>query len=282
MESTQLSILASNGNNMAPYNINIDDSTCYYITKYVLSSHDIDQHHINWAINYVCSLYSSHGHHIKQQLINFLVYANQRGVCKFARIFNNALDNAIISKRGVGALFLLPNKEMMPEVYDNTLLTTSEKHALIRMISREKYAMSNMYDHIYQHITNYGLYPYGSHQIYNDVCGDNNLEAVNKKCYNDVCIQDTDHISNDRVRNILSAHQTPPSKIYTIDHSLSDGNESPQIYCFDILDLMEVVVDHQHPINPITKRPFSKFALNNIYKKYNKEISMYKRYKNNV
>lgn len=282
---------------------------CYHAVRYILRSHkqlteckardeelcSSMQDDVQYASNYISSFYA-HSYDALQenpeaenvlndeQLVLFLVYADQKGIGKFALTFNEELDTAIKSKDGISLKkILLGPKEMFIELYDNPYLSNEDREFVIRLISREIFAATLALGLLKKKILNL-------EQI-DDKCtsetltfeaekdigiGVVNVAMLATKCYDEVCIQDAKILEDDQVRAIMSQREKTAESVYTVDKP--QNSSTPQVYCFNTIDLIAAMND-DIPINPKSKEPFSDYALKVIRQRFNKEISMYRRYK---
>ncbi|CAH6420818.1 Hypothetical protein HVR_LOCUS1298 [uncultured virus] len=292
--------------------------SCFHVIRYILHTHkSLSEEEINYAANFVSSFYAhsydklqlrdksfasihsdklnTAGPSVQQnldtenlltddQLVMFLVYADQSGISKFALTFNEELDNAIKAKdENTLKRILLGPKEMFVELYDNTFLSTEDREFIIRLIARESFAAILALELIKKKILNL--------ESIDDKCTaetftvtaeklDNKIQVttIATKCYDEVCIQDAKILEDDPARAIMSKYEKPPESIFTVDKPESD--QTPSVYCFSTLDLIDAVTE-EIPINPKTGEPFSNYALKIIKDRFHKEIDMYRRYKQN-
>jgi len=267
---------------------------CFHAVKFILRSHkELTDNDIIYAANYISSFYAHSSDMFQanpnatniltdEQLIIFLVYADQRGICKFALTFNSELDIAIKTKDTVSLKkILLGPKEMFVELYDNPFLSTDDREFIIRLIAREMFTINLVLEFLKKKILNL--------ETIDDTCTSIDLQSkINRedgvihmaflvtKCYEEVCFQDAKILEDDLVRASMSKYEKTPGSIYTVDKPI-DSN-TPQVYCFDTIDLI-VAVTEDIPINPKTNQPFSEYALKLINQRFHKEIAMYRRYK---
>ena len=256
----------------------------YYASIYILRTHAaLDAEDIRYAANYISSFYSHSCNPSRDnassltdnQLIMFLVYADQTGICKFALIFNEELDAAI--KARDDATFkriLLGPKEMFVELYDNTFLSTEDRDFIIRLIARESFSLMSALELLKTKILD-------SRPEENDLdfsrdpnCYDR-FAFLTSTCYEQVCIQDSQILEDDFARATMAKHEKTPQSVFTVDKSPS--SETPQVYCFNTLDLIASVTENI-PINPKTGEPFSDYSIKIINQRFTKEINMYRRY----
>lgn len=274
-----------------------DELACFHAVRHSLRSHKtLTDDDIGYAANYITSFYV-HSNDVKssfteEQLITFLVYSNQNEICKFALTFNDEL-NSIIKRRDSISLgnLLLGNhtgrkfvgsdlRGMFVELYDNRFLVDDDKEFIIRLISREMFATKLSLGLLRKKILNF--------DNIDDRCASETLDistnqtnasvqmtSLVTKCYDEVCIQDAKILSDDGARATMSKYEKAPPKIYTVDKPRNALN--PQVYCFDTLELINAVVTNS--VNPKSGEPFSGYALDLINRRFRKEISMYRRYK---
>jgi len=245
-----------------------NELACFHFVHHILQSHkNLTLDDIHYASNYISSFYSySLNTPISSppllddtQLIMFLVYSDQNGICKFALIFNEELDTAIKSRDDILLKrLLLGPKEMFIELYDNAFLSSEERDFIIRLISRESFAIML------------------SIELFKNNPFDINSNNTSSICYDQVCFQDAKILDDDYVRATMSKYEKPSSSVFTIDKS--PYSNTPNIYCFDTLDLISSVTEPL-PINPKTNQPFSSYSLNLINQRFHKEIAMYRRYR---
>ena len=245
-----------------------NELACIHLVNKVLQSHkNLTSDDIQYASNYISSFYSYSSNNPNSsfpllddtQLIMFLVYSDQNGICKYALIFNEELDIAIKSRDNISLKrILLGPKEMFIELYDNPYLSIEERDFIIRLIARESFAIML------------------SMELLKKNPLDINSDDISSICYDQVCIQDAKILDDDYVRATMSKYEKPSSSVFTIDKS--PHSDTPNVYCFDTLDLISSVTEPS-PINPKTNQPFSSYSLNIINQRFHKEIAMYRRYR---
>lgn len=265
----------------------------FHLVKFILRSHDkLTQGDIAYAANYISSFYA-HSFDILQtdpnvpgilndeQLIMFLVYADRRGICKFALTFNEEVDFVIKNRDAVSLKkILLGPKEMFIELYDNTFLSTNDRDFIIRLIAREMFATNLTLESLKNKMIDL--------ETIGDTCKlesltihadkkDNEMAVVSvaTKCYEEVCIQDAKILEDDVARATMSKYEKTSDSVYTVDKPATSS--TPQVYCFNTLDLIAAVIE-DIPMNPKTNEPFSEYSLKVINQRFHKEISMYRRY----
>ena len=266
----------------------------FHAARYILRSHSrLNDDDIQYASNYISSFYS-HSHNIiyetpnadnvltDPQLIMFLVYADQTGICKFALTFNEELDSAIKTKDNTAfKRILLGPKEMFIELYDNTFLSTEDRDFITRLIARESFAIMLALELLKKKILNLdsiddtctsSTFTFQSEKEGTNV----RLVALATKCYDEVCIQDAKILADDEARATMSRYEKIPDSVFTIDKPSS--SDTPQVYCFHTLDLISAVTENV-PINPKSGEPFSSYSLQLITQRFRKEIDMYRRYR---
>jgi len=247
---------------------------CFHMTTHILKSHkQLTDDEIEYAANYISSFYSYSLDMLSKdfnnvlsddQLIMVLTYADQKCIGKFALTFNNELITAIKNKDIVSLKHLLLGpKEMFIELYNNPYLSQHDKDFILRIVYREISTNSLLFDSIKQKIMDPNTMV-------------TNLTSLSNKCYDDICIQDANFLDDDISRAIMSQHERTPNTVYTVDKPTDSDN--PKIYCFDTIELISAVTNN-FPINPISKQPFSDYTLKLINQRFNKEIAMYRRYK---
>ena len=256
----------------------------FHAIRYILRSHRrLNSYDIQYASNYISSFYShSYDNHdvdtlSDNQLIMFLVYADQTGICKFALTFNDELDIAIKTRDTTRLKrILLGPKEMFVELYDNLLLSPEDRDFIIRLVAREAFAFRLAIDLIKKKILDLEtIDDTFSTQLDNE--GKNiSLVTLATRCYDEVCIQDATILEGDQVRATMSKYEKTPQSVFTVDKTLS--STTPQVYCFNTLDLIEAITQ-PIPINPKTSEPFSDYSLKIITQRFRKEIHMYHRYR---
>lgn len=274
----------------------VEDSelAAFHAVRFILRKHKLlNEEDIRYAANFISSYYAHTNTPSPQvqspseiltedQLSLFLVYADQTGISKFALIFNEELDTAIKTRNGAGLKsLLLGGEEMFVELYDNPFLSAEDRDFISRLIARELFATKLALSMLRRKLLNF--------EAIDDTCASEtfSLQAQNvnrqvrvtalaAKCYDQVCIQDARILEDDQARANMSKYEKPPESVYTVDRP--DDEESPQVYCFDTLELIDAVTDEE-PINPRTGRPFSIYSLQMINSRFNKEINMYRRYR---
>lgn len=246
------------------------------VVRHVLSTHKtLSKDDINYVIDLIKN---QHNTQIEQLicdsktkscsstggLIQFLVYADQSGICKFALSFNEVLDWAIKNKQDNKILELLNGPpELFIELYDNEFLLEDDKEFILRLISRELYSIMMTIE-----LGNINPQKY--------ICHEEDLKILSAKCYDEVCIQDAKILADDESRAIMSQYEKPPIDVYTIDKSSSDI--IPAVYCFNTLSLIYAATS-KPPINPKTNEVFSPYALKLIHDRFRKEIALFRAYR---
>jgi hypothetical protein len=266
-----------------------EEFACYHITQYILRSHDrLNEDDIQYASDYISSFYA-YSQSVKdinlldtEQLILFLVYADQRGIGKFALIFNEELENSIkIRNNGYLKNIILGPKDMFIELYDNPYLSVENRQFIIRLLSREKYSLNLTFELIKKKIVSLDEIETRCNSQTMTLQAENNNGMVNvavlmNRCYDEVCLEDTKILNQDFLRGIMSKHEINSDSIYTVDKS--KNFPYAQKYCFGTIDLIALMTE-EIPINPISGEPFSDFSIKIVRQRFNKEISMYRRYK---
>lgn len=267
---------------------------CFHAVRYILRSHKrLTDDDIQYASNYISSFYSHSRDELEinpnadnllnsEQLVMFLVYIDQRGISKFALVFNEELDASIKAKDTVSIKkLLLGPKEMFIELYDNPYLSNEDREFISRLISRERFAVSLALILLAKKILNLETIDDKCASESMSVEAERNGDAVNMtilatKCYDEVCIQDARILEDDTARAEMSKREKPADTVFTVDKPAS--SPTPQAYCFETIELIAAMTE-ETPINPKSKEPFSIYALKIIRQRFHKEIAMYRRYK---
>lgn len=286
--------------------INDNELACYHLVQHSLETHkSLSSDDIQYAVNYICSFFSYSHDILKQnpiishqipfvkntipnnlltldQLLMFLVYADQTGTSRFALIFNEDLVS-IIKNRNNNLLrqILLGPKEMFIEIYDNPFLSVENTDFLIRLVSREIFAMKLAFEFLKKKLINLDHIDNKCNTaslLLESIKDESTTHIVSltSKCYDEVCIQDAKILDDTISRANMSKHEKTPKTVFTIDKPSSSN--TPHIYCFNTIELISAVTNDP-PINPKTNEPFTSFALDLINQRFHKEISMYQRYK---
>lgn len=247
---------------------------CFYVVRHLLHSHKLlSLADIHYAANYISSFYAHSQRLIEGNpdatnvlsdtlLTRLLVYINQCSIGKFALIYNEAIDNAILTRNNVLLReLLLSPKEVFVELYDNPYLLAEDRDYLLRIISREMYAMLLVLGRLRKQLIN------------NDLI---DLEGLATNCFNEICIHDSRILTEDLARGEMFKYEKLSPTIYTVDKGST--TLSPQVYCFDTMKLIGIMTERV-PINPSTREPFSDFSRELIQQRLRKEIALYKRYK---
>lgn len=244
--------------------------SCFYSVNYVLQTHkNLTLADINYASNYIASFYEYGLSNPKmnqkvfsdKELTQFLVYANQSRIGMFALSYNDQLDFAIKNKNNVLLQgLLLGPRTMFIELYDNPFLSPEDQRFVLQLVNREFDTVTLFLNTLKENILQYTeRYP-------------NTFSCLNNECYNAVCLHDSTH----NISAIMSAHETIPSSVFTVDKPPTSN--TPYVCCFNILELLDAVTN-PNPINPRTNAPFSSYTLKLINQRFHKELSMYQRYK---
>ncbi len=285
--STRSKSLSLDKSEISPVTALIDNELTYFhIIKHILQSHkNLTDSDIQYGSNYITSFYSHSGSSTKtnhildnEQLNMILVYADQKGIGKYALLFNEKLDYSI-KTRNTTLLksILLGPKEIFVELYDNPYLSDDDREFTIRLISREMFALTMSLELVKNKLLNFEPNICHSINVYEETRnGTTNMAILTTKCYDEVCIQDAKILADDSVRAIMSQYEKPPDSVYTIDKSTHE--DLPKVYCFNTIELLSYITETV-PINPHTNAPFSEYSLKIIHQRFNKEIAMYRRYK---
>lgn len=267
---------------------------CFHLVRHVLRTHpELTDTQITWGANYICSFYAYSQEALvlapgpgarltSEQLIQFLVYADQTGISRFALILNLALDQFLQNQNQTELnQLLLGPKEMFIELYNNPFLEEADQDYLIRLLSRETFTMTLLFERVKNGIINL--------EAIDDRCLIQEYEAslvptetgiqvttLATRCYDEVCLKDAQILSDDPARAIMSQHEKVPESVYTVDKSPNQA--TPQVFCFKTMELIAAVTNPVL-INPKTGAPFSDYALQLINQRFRKEIAMYQRYK---
>jgi hypothetical protein len=278
-------------NEMSPAIAIIDDElACFYAVRYILRSHEhLTDDDTQYAANYISSFYAynnewrvNQNEFSREQLAMFLVYADRKGICKFALIFNEELDASIKNRDNTGLQrMLLGPKEMFIELYDNTFLESGDREFIIRLISREIFSFTMAFDLIKKQVLNLETIDDRCHSesfvtVADKKHGLIHMTSLTSKCYDEVCVQDARILEDDPARAAMSKYEKTPSSVYTIDKPAT--TTTPQVYCFSTLDLIAAVTE-EVPINPKSNEHFSDYTLKLIHQRFRKEIAMYQCYK---
>lgn len=261
---------------------------CFHATKYVMQTHkSLSESNIIFASNFITSFYEQSQRRqgdnsfTEDQLILFLVYADRSGICKFALMFNAALDAAIITEdtNTIMELILAP-KEKFVELYDNPYLTDNQRNFITRLVAREIAAFTSAFEALKEKILNFEVIDNTCRQetFSVDAIEDGKVTHVTMlatRCYEDVCIQDATIRREDAPRALMAKSEKPAENVYTVDKA--PGEISPSVYCFDTLDLMNAMMSNP-PINPKTSNPFSDYSVRIINQRFSKELALYRRY----
>lgn len=252
-----------------------EELACYHAVNFVLASHrKLNNENIKYACDYICSFYSSSCNLLDEELrnilftnellIQFLVYANLTGIAKFAITFNKELDNAIKSQNNTALHnLLLGTNEMFVELYNNILLTRTERDFIIRLVSREIFAMNLYFNIVKNKIMNCTAY-----EKYDDI--DLRDKEILDICYEEVCMQDGRILDNDYTESLISIYEKIPNDFMMLDNG--------KIYKFDLFKILDTI-ESGNNLNHITNTLLSEKSLKSIYNRFAKEIKMYKRYK---
>lgn len=244
-----------------------EEVSCFYMINHALKSHrKLSSEDVKFASNYICSMYVHYSQQPNSEpfdefkLLMFLAYTNQKGVCKFALLYNTDLDRVIMSrdKKSLKKLLTGMSEELFVELYNNPFLSQEDKEAIERSVVKEYYAVKLALESLREKLLNF-----------------EDLDQLTLKCYGNVCVQDSKLLNHDKADAIFSKHECSPEKVYTVDKA---GERDPAIYCFDALNLLEAVTN-KIPINPITNHKFSAYTLELINRRFRKEILLYKRYR---
>lgn len=244
-----------------------EEVSCFFMINHVLKSHKkLSEEDIKFASNYICSMYTYYSQQLNSapfdefKLLMFLTYTHQKGICKFALLYNTDLDRVIMSrdKKSLKKLMLSMSEDLFVELYNNPSLSQEDRESIERLVVKEYYAVKLALNSLREKLLD-----------------SENLEQLTLKCYNNVCIQDSKLLNYDKADVVFSKHECSPEKVYTVDKA---AKGEPFIYCFDVLDLLEAITN-KIPINPITNQRFSSYTIELINRRFRKEILLYKRYK---
>ena len=257
--------------------------------RYILRSHDtLTEKEITTGASMIASIFASTTgvdiDDIDDQFGLFMVYADRKGLGKFALTYNEELDEIIRSKMNLLLQqILFGPKEMFIEIYDNDYLTEEDKSSLLRVLSREMVGAVKFLESIRSRSSDLD-FP-------DDICnyqaietnisrerGTANLTTISSKCYDEVCLEDSQMVNTDKVWATVAKYESPPTTVQTVDTPSSYS--TPMIYCFELLDLLNAITEDP-PINPQSQEPFSPMSLALIKRRFSKEIAMYRRYKDN-
>jgi hypothetical protein len=235
---------------------------------------DLSSEDIQYASNVISSLFSENDEKFSiNQLLLILVYMDQTGICKFALTFNQELDKVIKNKDQQSLLMLLMGpKELFIELYNNPYLLDTDKENIIQLLETAKTALYLLFTLIQRKIINMEMVPDPICTDETQITFEENEEwtELTTKCYDEVCLQESSALNG-----LLSKYNQPPSYVFTIDKSASA--QLPQIYCFNLLELIDAVTKTP-AYNPKTGRTFSDLTLKIIEQRFRKEIALYKRF----
>lgn len=264
--------------------LNNTELTVFHMVSHILHGHArLDLNDIQTAANYISSFYIYSQQYDPgllplDQLIMFLVYADQSSICKFALLFNTELDRAITTRDEPRLKSIITGpREMFVELYDNPFLLTADREFMIRLVSREIFAMNLTFELVKHKLTKLEPIETFCHsQTTISSRSPNHMTSLTTRCYDEVCLQDAQILEEDSIRGTMYRYERVPSTIYTVDKPGSA--HTPQVFCFTTLDLIAAMTDDV-PINPQTQQPFSTYAVEIIYQRFRKEIAMYRRYR---
>jgi hypothetical protein len=256
-----------------------EEISCFHMINHTIKSHkQLSVDDIKFASNYICSLYYysktlDEDPFDEDKLLLFLTYTQQKGMCRFALLYNTNLDKIIITrdKTKLKELLFTFSENNFVELYDNPFLSQENKDSIERLIVREFFTNKIVLDFVREKLLNA--------ELIDDSCSieqessSQDLIQIARQCYENVCVQDSKMLGNSEVDSILTKHDCSPNKVYTVD-----GIEDPMIYCFDILQLFDIILSKKQ-INPFTGKQFSEYSLKLIFRRFEKEINLYRRYK---
>ena len=221
-----------------------DEIICFRLLSDSLSFRStLSSSDIIYTCNYLTSFYSFlPSIYKKHNLALFLVYIRQQ----FALTFNSTLDLAIKSKDHLmlQRLFLGP-REMFVELYNNVLLTPSDKNFILRYLSNQLLLILDLLS--------------GKQVCSSNICFSPSLPSSNNLSF------------------ILSSSDTIPSYVYIVDVSPSDHSfHTPQVFYISTFDIVKSLCTNN--INPKTSFPFSPSSISQLRSRFRKEIALYTHY----
>lgn len=277
----QCELSGKSDNSQQAIAITQDEMSCFYMAKFsLLTNSDLSEDDIAFASNYICSLYS-YNIISDEQLILIFTYVNQSTICKFALIFNSQLTNAI-KNRDTHSLRKLVSgpKEMFIEVYDNPYLSRDDKVFTLRLLARERYTVEMLFQQLKSRIEycrTVDLRPSCISQVETDFTHKIlNLSSLYAEFYDKVCFEYGELLNDDVIRTQMTKHEKYPDSIYTVDKPVN--SHVPQVFCFSLFELFDSVLS-DNPINPKTGELFSQYTITLINNRFNKELNMYRRYR---
>ena len=244
-----------------------DEVACFRIINFVLKTHkDLSEEDVKFSSNYLCSFFvhnlftDKKSGFTNEKFLLFLTYTNQVGICKFALTHNKHLDEVIKSRDKVRLKHFLCefSEKSFVELYDNRFwnrIPKTEKEFVERQLAREYYSMKLALDFVKEKVAEGVLIE---------------ILDLRKKCYENICIQDSKTMGCSDTDSIFSKHNCSSERTWTVD-----GNEK---FCFETLELLDAITNPE-PINPITQKRFSNYTLDLISRRFPKEIIMMLRYK---
>lgn len=248
------------------YGITPDEYSCFLLVKFSLSTH----HHLSnddiiYASNFITSLYSSPLFTFTPDLLFiFLTLSNQSSIGRFALTFNSQLRHLIHSRNDLLLATFLQSLSFnsFVELFDNPFLYLSDKELLIDLLDLDHQSIIS----VYQTIRNQYESQHG-----NGVDDDEFKAETFNVCYNNICINKTISSGLSGIDGILYQANKCSQYVYIVDKSLSSS--TPEIFCFDILDLC-LIMTQENPINPHTNDPFSNYSIHTVKNRFRKEIAL--------
>lgn len=211
--------------------MDIEEKSCYYTARYALSSHDLSCQELDYAAAFVVKCWKKSGD--AKTTLEFLALSDKRTVAKYARRLNSLLDEAIIDKDKDLFLELMEKaQDYAVEFHENRHFSSEHGRTMIAPLVASK---RSLFENIKRKIEN----------------GEDFDQCSCESC--------PDSLFTDR--------STSADTIQTVDIG-RDGHV--QKCSVDREYLLDVLMEDE-PINPCSRKPFSRYTLHLLRKKLHTE-----------
>lgn len=249
----------------------------YHLISDILQTHlKLDINDIRFTSNIICNMNLSNN-----QLAKFLLHSYKfSNTGRFTLTFNYNLDIyiKIRNKEKIELLANMSENDAFIELYDNPLLTEIEKITISNIYRREYLSILNTIEYaIATDIPLNSIFPSNLNNLNNININDfinNENKSLYSKCYDGICYYELE--KNGNIDDIIGGCEIP-MLTYISDIDIQDNNTLNKVYCFDLMELIEMIANN-YKINKFTNKIFNPRVYDMIKQKYNKEINMYKKY----
>jgi hypothetical protein len=221
----------------------------YNVINEILSTHNLSDEDRKYGITFIGSLEFT-----EDIFYKFISYVNKKSfIGLYAHQYNDFLDNSIKKRddKVLKSVILDVKDELFFELYNNKLITETDKQQVLRIMSYEYNATRSCIQHAIAK----------SDIQSNILIGEN-------------CLYHQELIKNLKADKGIAIFPGYVGVIHLID--IVEGSKRPKIFTFELWELLNIIINQN--LNPQTGKPFSTEVYENIKKKYDLELKLIFRY----